>query len=106
MSLWEFQTDAGVNATASIFEHDGKQHIVVLSAGNLLAGSVHGDSVWLFSLDGTIEPLPAVITTQAAEAETINISSAGADIQSGRNTFQNVCMPCHGVDGKGGHGGG
>ena len=28
--LWEFQTDGGVNAPASTFEHNGKQYVVVL----------------------------------------------------------------------------
>ena len=55
--LWAFQTGAGVNATASVFEHEGRQYVVVLSAGNLFAGSPHGDSVWLFSLEGQIGPV-------------------------------------------------
>ena len=105
MTLWEFQTDAGVNATASIFEHDGKQHIVVLSAGNLLAGSVHGDSVWLFSLDGKMEPLAVETATVTPDIAT-NITPTGADIASGKKTFQDVCVPCHGTEGRGGHGGG
>jgi alcohol dehydrogenase (cytochrome c) len=54
--LWQFQTGAGMNSTASIFEHDGKQYVVAYSAGALFAGSVKGDSVWLFALDGTLEP--------------------------------------------------
>jgi len=105
-TLWEFQTDAGVNATASVFEHEGSQLVAVLSAGNLLAGSTHGDSLWLFALDGTIESLPPIATAQALEADSIDISSDGADIEGGRVTFQNACAPCHGADGKGGHGGG
>ncbi|HLF10231.1 MAG TPA: PQQ-binding-like beta-propeller repeat protein, partial [Gammaproteobacteria bacterium] len=56
--LWEFQTGAGMNSPAAVFEHRGKQHIVAYSAGNLFAGSVKGDSVWLFALDGTLEPAP------------------------------------------------
>ena len=55
--LWAFQTGAGVNATASVFEHGGQQYVVVLSAGSLFAGSPHGDSVWLFSLEGQIGPV-------------------------------------------------
>ena len=50
--LWEFQTDAGVNATVSTFEHNGKQYVVVLAAGSFFPGTKHGDSIWLFSLDG------------------------------------------------------
>jgi len=52
--LWAFQTGAGVNAPASVFEHRGQQYVVVLSAGNAFAGSRRGDSVWLFGLNGTI----------------------------------------------------
>jgi quinohemoprotein ethanol dehydrogenase len=54
--LWQFQTGAGMNSTPSVFEHDGKQYVVAYSAGALFAGSVKGDSVWLFALDGTLEP--------------------------------------------------
>ncbi len=56
--LWEFQTGAGMNAPVSVFEHEGKQYVVAYSAGNLFAGSPKGDSVWLFGLDGTLEPAP------------------------------------------------
>ena len=55
--LWEFQTGAGVNATASVFEHDGKPYVAVYSAGNLFARSAKGDSLWLFGLDGTLDPV-------------------------------------------------
>ena len=57
--LWEFQTGAGVNAPASVFEHRGQQHVVVYSAGNLFAASPRGDSVWLFSLQGQLGPVEA-----------------------------------------------
>jgi alcohol dehydrogenase (cytochrome c) len=55
--LWESQTGAGMNAPVSIFERAGKQYVVAYSAGNLFAGSTKGDSVWLFALDGTVEPV-------------------------------------------------
>ena len=54
--LWAFQTGAGVNATASTFEHRGQQFVVVLSAGNAFAASRRGDSVWMFGLNGTLAP--------------------------------------------------
>ena len=56
--LWEFQTGAGMNAPVSVFEHAGKQYVVAYSAGNMFAGSAKGDSVWLFALDGTLDPVP------------------------------------------------
>jgi alcohol dehydrogenase (cytochrome c) len=52
--LWAFQTGAGVNAPASVFEHRGEQYVVVLSAGSAFAAARRGDSVWLFSLGGTL----------------------------------------------------
>jgi quinohemoprotein ethanol dehydrogenase len=57
--LWEFQTGAGMNAPVSVFEHKGKQYVVAYSAGGTFARSVKGDNVWLFALDGTLEPVPA-----------------------------------------------
>jgi alcohol dehydrogenase (cytochrome c) len=109
-TLWQFQTGAGMNAPASVFEHAGKQYVVALSAGNALAGTAHGDSVWLFGLDGKLPPAkardseapPAVTATApATTASTANTSKV-----SGAEIFQQACVPCHGPDGKGGHGGG
>ncbi len=56
--VWEFMTDAGVNATASTFEHKGHQYVAVMSAGTLFGAGKRGDSVWLFSLKGKIESFP------------------------------------------------
>ena len=50
--LWQFQTDAGVNAPASVFEYRGQQHVVVYSGGSAFANAKRGDSVWMFSLQG------------------------------------------------------
>jgi len=100
--LWEFQTGAGVNATATIVEHKGKQHIVIYSAGSLLGGSPGGDSVWSFSLEGTLGPAaaPAMTPTSAAPA---SIQRGNAD--AGRAVFTQYCSQCHGQDGKSGHAG-
>ena len=57
--LWEFQTGAGANATATVFEQKGKQYVMLLSAGSSLGGTTHGDSVWLFGLDGQLGPASA-----------------------------------------------
>ena len=54
--LWSFQTGAGANDTAAVFEQDGKQYVAFLSAGNSLVATAHGDNLWLFSLDGTLGP--------------------------------------------------
>ena len=99
--LWAFQTGAGVNAPATIFEHEGQQYVVVLSAGNLFAGSPHGDSVWLFSLEGQLDAV------EPANAATAFTPAAGpANLATGRAVYANACGACHGPDGEGGHGGG
>jgi len=56
--LWQFQTGAGVNAPVAVFEYEGEEYVVAYSAGNLFANSPRGDSVWLFSLKGTMEQQP------------------------------------------------
>jgi alcohol dehydrogenase (cytochrome c) len=52
--LWEFQTGAGVNAPASVFEYEGAEYVAVYSGGSLFAGATRGDSVFLFSLKGAL----------------------------------------------------
>jgi hypothetical protein len=54
--LWEFQADAGIHAAASTFEHEGQQYVVALAAGSFFPNTKRGDSVWLFSLEGGLEP--------------------------------------------------
>jgi len=59
-TLWQFRTDAGLNAPVSIFEYKGEQYIAAFSAGSLYArGATKGDSVWLFSLKGTMNEIQA-----------------------------------------------
>ena len=93
--LWEFMTDAGVNAPPTIFEHEGDQYVTVFSAGNLLAGSNRGDSMWMFKLleegEETSIPLEKITPPQA--------NSEGLAL------FQGTCVFCHGRRGEGGHNG-
>ena len=63
--LWEFQTGAGMNSPVTVFEHNGRQYVVAYSAGNMLQGTARGDSLWLFGLDGTLEPAPAAVRHHA-----------------------------------------
>ncbi len=66
--LWEFQTGAGLNAPTSVFEYEGEEYVVAYSAGSLFAGSPRGDSVWLFSLSGTLNdaaPASTVVPTSS-----------------------------------------
>ena len=101
--LWEFQTGAGVNATASVVQYKGHQKVVIYSAGNMFAGSPGGDSVWLFSLDGTLGPSER---PESLQAKAVTVSVKDADTAAGAQVFAHVCAACHGDEGRGGHGGG
>jgi alcohol dehydrogenase (cytochrome c) len=100
--LWEFQTGAGMNAPATVFEHGGKPYVLAYSAGNLFAGSARGDSLWLFGLDGKLEPVPpaGALLTFAPGA------TGPADAAAGKTVYDTACVFCHGEQGEGGHGGG
>jgi quinohemoprotein ethanol dehydrogenase len=107
--LWQFQTGAGMNSTVSVVEHAGKQYVVAYSAGNVLAGTAKGDSVWLFGLDGTLPPAKERDTEVRAAPPSpppATAAAASPGAVSGAQIFQQACLPCHGADGKGGHGGG
>lgn len=100
--LWEFQTGAGMNAPVTVFEHNGEQMVAAYSAGNLFVGSDRGDSVWLFSLSGELEPVPA-----ASELPQVTLdTSRQADPVAGRLVYDVTCSTCHGAEGEGGHAGG
>jgi len=101
--LWEFQTGAGVNASASIFLHKGHEKVAIVSAGNNFAGSPSGDSVWLFSLQGTLPPSEP---PRALAAKATAVSFQGGDPAAGTQVFAQFCAACHGDEGKGGHGAG
>ena len=104
--LWQFQTDAGVAAPASTFEYQGRQSVVVLSAGSMFGGGKKGDSLWLFALDGTIGPLPAEAEASSAPAPAVVLPAGTANQDNGRKVYQQFCTACHGDRGTGGHGGG
>src|SRR5690606_2471338 len=100
--LWEFQTGAGMNAPVTVFEHQGRQYVLAYAAGNVLAGSKHGDSLWLFGLDGT---LPPVEDTPASTTLQFSVATGPADLGAGKQAYDTACFACHGFDGKSGHGG-
>jgi alcohol dehydrogenase (cytochrome c) len=106
--LWQFQTDAGVNATASTFEYQGEQYVAVLSAGTLYGGGRNGDSLWLFSLSGQMQSLPPPATGAAAAAatRTFELAAGPPDTAQGARLYRQFCVSCHGENGLGGHGGG
>jgi alcohol dehydrogenase (cytochrome c) len=97
--LWEFQTGAGVNAPPTVFEYAGEQYVVVLSAGNVLAGTPRGDSVWLFSLGGTLEPERPAVT--GAQPMSFRVPDTEPDPALGRLVYAQTCIFCHGDNGQG-----
>jgi quinohemoprotein ethanol dehydrogenase len=102
--LWSFQTGAGANDTATVFEQDGKQYVAFLSAGNSLVASAHGDSLWLFSLDGTLGPAAAPGAGTGTEHAGEGGTPTG-DATAGKAVFSDNCAGCHGALGTGGNGG-
>ena len=102
--LWSFQTGAGANDTATVFEQDGKQYVAFLSAGNSLMATAHGDSLWLFSLDGTLGPAAAPGAGTGTEHAGEGGTTTG-DAAAGKAVFSDNCAGCHGALGTGGNGG-
>ena len=49
--LWEFQMEAGMNTTVTVFEHLGAQFVVAYAGGSLFSQSQRGDDLRLFALD-------------------------------------------------------
>jgi quinohemoprotein ethanol dehydrogenase len=102
--LWSFQTGAGANDTVTVFEQDGKQYVVFLSAGNSLVATAHGDNLWLFSLDGTLGPAEAAGVGKGTEHAGESDAPKG-DLKNGKVVFSDNCAGCHGALGTGGNGG-
>ena len=115
--LWEFMTDAGVNTTVTTFEHKGKQMVAVHAGGGVFANGKRGDGIWMFSLDGKIEPIKVAAPAGARRGPgpgAAGAPAAGAppaarpvDLANGEKIYKSGgCVACHGEDGGGGHGGG
>jgi quinohemoprotein ethanol dehydrogenase len=107
--LWSFQTGAGANNAPTIFEHDGKEYLAYLSAGNSLMATAHGDSVWLFGLDGTMGPAATPGKGQGTEHKGEgggkSTSNNAGDATAGKAVFNDNCAVCHGALATGGNGG-
>ncbi|MDX6625894.1 MAG: quinohemoprotein ethanol dehydrogenase [Solirubrobacterales bacterium] len=126
--LWSFQTGAGANTTPAVFEMEGTEYVAFYSGGNSLAASSHGDDMWLFSLDGEIEPVAAGgeaeqgqhageetpeanvdesegSPAEAKENKAKEAQAATGDPTAGKMVFSENCSICHGFDGEGGNGG-
>jgi alcohol dehydrogenase (cytochrome c) len=117
--LWSFQTGAGANNVPTVFEQDGHEYVAFYAGGNSLAGTSHGDSLWLFSLDGTMGPAkPGAAAEAAAHAGETPVTTtptpaptgttgagAAAAASAGQQVFADNCSVCHGATGTGGNGG-
>jgi quinohemoprotein ethanol dehydrogenase len=123
--LWSFQTGAGANATPAVFELGDTEYVAFYAAGNSLAASAHGDSLWLFSLDGSMNEVKpnssirgggetggaahAGAEAQVEQEESTTPGAGGeADVREGplaEQLFSDNCSGCHGLDGGGGNGG-
>jgi quinohemoprotein ethanol dehydrogenase len=105
--LWQFQTDSGVNATASSFEYKGDQYIAVYAGGTLFGGGKKGDSLWLFSLKGTVYSLPSAgaAISIIGDGAAVPVAPGKPDLAHGKTLFKTFCTACHGDSGLGSHGG-
>ncbi len=112
-TLWEFMTDAGVNTTATTFEYQGKQYVVVHAGGGVFANGKRGDGIWMFSLDGKIPSLaqPSAggrpgLGAGPPVAAALPVTTRAANADHGGDIYRAACVPCHGASGGGGQGGG
>jgi quinohemoprotein ethanol dehydrogenase len=107
--LWSFETGAGANSTATVFEQDGTQYLAFLAGGNALAATTHGDNLWLFSLDGTMDEVAAggggEGTGHAGQSPTEPTDEVAGDASAGAAVWSDNCAGCHGSDGGGANGG-
>jgi len=109
--LWEYQTDTGVNGSAATFMHEGAQYVAIIAAGTMYSAGKHGDSVWLFSLEGKLEQEVAEASgntglrplAQATELAVIEPPEGRTpDLASGQTIYRQLCASCHGPNGEGG----
>ena len=68
-----------------------------------MSGGAHGDSVWLFSLEGKLEQ--TVPDAPRPKPDVPVTSGAAVSLEAGKATYGNSCIFCHGPEGTGGHGG-
>ncbi len=103
--VWEYMTDAGVNAPPVTYEIDGVQYISVLAAGNTLAGSKHGDKLYTFALNGEGKENASTEGSDKDIKEEETEDTASAETDKGVALFESNCLACHGNLGTGGHNG-
>jgi alcohol dehydrogenase (cytochrome c) len=107
--LWSFQTGAAPIDTPAVFKRNGKEVVAILSAGNSLTFSPHGDRLWLFGLDGTMGPASPPKggqgTEHKGEGGGKTTKPTAGDATAGKTVFADNCAVCHGAQGTGGNGG-
>jgi quinohemoprotein ethanol dehydrogenase len=89
--LWSFQTGAGANSVATVFKRGSKEVIAFYAAGNAVAGTAHGDNLWLFGLDGTLGPVAAAkapTTAQPHAGEAKTKAASTVQVQGGEFFFK------------------
>jgi len=85
-----------------VFESNGKEYVAFLSAGNSLAATPHGDSLWEFGLDGTLGPAPAPGKGSGTLHQEGGATPTTGNAAAGKTVFQANCSTCHGGLGEGG----
>ncbi|WP_246027571.1 outer membrane protein assembly factor BamB family protein [Lysinibacillus antri] len=114
--VWSYKMDAGANAPSITYEIDGEQYLSIFAAGNSLAGSVHGDKVYTFKLDGSWDGTvidasegtkgESVGKNEEAVKEDTTGATAEADpYAAGASVYEGNCLSCHGNLGVNGHNG-
>jgi alcohol dehydrogenase (cytochrome c) len=116
--IWSYRTDAGIFTTVTTFLHKGRQYLAFLAGGSLFGGGRGGtDSLWLMSLDGTMEPEPEPKPAGSGAGPGAGGPGATpgfgpppavptnrvADLKSGETIYRTVCQACHGEHGEGAH---
>ena len=122
--LWSFQTGAGANTTATVFEDEGEEKVAIYAGGNSLAATPHGENFWVFSLGGTMGPekgtekeaegtvhkgeeegKEAGGETPAEKSGEEAAAGGAPNAEAGKEVFAEECSVCHGATGHGGNGG-
>jgi len=115
--VWSYKMDAGANAPSVTYEIDGEQYLSIFAAGNSLAGSVHGDKVYTFKLDGNWNGTPIdasekssgkseeTVTTIAQPQDADTTGATSDPYEAGLSVYEGNCLACHGNMGENGHNG-
>ncbi len=113
--LWHWQTGAGANTTVTPFEDEGEEKIAFYAGGNSLAGTAHGENLWVFSLAGTMKEAKGLEAEEegtkhtgeesAEEREGGGEAGGVPSAEAGKEVFADNCSVCHGPTGHGGNGG-